>query len=211
MTTMMLPLLVFGLYLAWYYWNRANNIKKAGGAQAHAHQLYRKQFGLGPDEIIDQYFSGLVYLGPLRPDVGPSTAEKVISAVGGISHRGANLAFAITNHDRLALAVEQGEQTKLADKAKILSGEYLGMDPYRLFGNSPKPVIRRGEEVFGGHPKYPTGRDIPERVGMSGKVEPCVLLHIEAPGQRAETVWIDPLGAKALCAWSALSAQAVAV
>jgi hypothetical protein len=198
-------LLLFGLYYGYYYWNRARKIAQAGGAEAFGQELYRKQFGLMPGEKVEHYFNGTFYLGPLRPDVSPSTFDNVLAGVSGRSYRGANVAFVLTDRDRLAIAVEWGKETKVSDKLDAMRGENLGMDPYKQFGNAPKPVVRRAEEVYAGHPEYPKPRDAPTRVSLSGKLEPCVLIQIDAPGSAPDTLWIDPLGAKALTAWAVLS------
>lgn len=208
-TVMMLVVfLAMGGYYAYFYWNRAKKIKEAGGAQAYANDIYRKQFNLNPGETVEHYFTGQFYLGPLRPDSSPSTVDNVVAGLTGSSYRGATMAFVLTNQDRLAMAVEWGDKTKVADKLAAYKGENLGMDPYKVFG-APKPRILTGEQAYPNHPKYPKPSDAPERHSMTGKLERFVLLEIQSPGHAPDTVWIDPLGAKALTAWSAITSAPV--
>lgn len=197
-------LLAFGGYLAWFYWNRAKNIRNAGGAEQFGQQLYRRQFGFAVDENLKHYFNGQMYLGPLRPDVGPSSTEKIVGAAFGTSYRGALVAFALSDQDRCAICIEPGDHTKMKDKLDAMKGEHLGMSPYALFG-APKPSIRRGREVFAQHPDCPRPDQGPKMVGMSGKLETLELIHIEPAGAPPLTLWIEPLGAQALLAWSQLA------
>jgi hypothetical protein len=207
MANMLLPMLLIGAYFAWWYWNRARKVQAAGGADEHAQQMWRRTFGLDPGEKIEQVYQGLFYLGPLRPDISPDKVDKVLDALSGTTTRGANLMFAITNRDRLALAIEQGEHTKMKDKVDALKGDHFGSDPYRVYGNSPKPSVRLGQEIYGSHPKFPKPGEAPKRGSMTGKLEHCVLVEIQAAGDEPQTVWIDPLGAKAICAWAELPAR----
>lgn len=188
--------------LGWFYWNRAVRIREAGGAAAFAQMLYRRQFGLARGEHLLHYFSGELYWGPLRPDLGPSPAAHPGRFALGQRYRGAIVAFALTDHDRCALAIDAGGAGGFSDRIEAAEGEQQGMDPFVLFGD-PKPRIRRGEEAFAGHIDYPRDGEAPSRVGSDGRRTRCVLIHIEPlRGGPAVTAWIEPLGARALLAWS---------
>ncbi len=197
-----LILLAAAAYYGWYYWNRQKNIEAAGGAEAFGQQLYRRQFGFADDENLTKYFTGQYYIGALRPDQGPDTFDKVVAAASLSTHRGAHLAFALSDKDRMAITQEQGDQTSMRDRLDAMKGEHLGMDAFAQFG-VPKPQIRYAEEAFAGSSDLPNDRQRPELACMSGKVERLALIHIEpAGGAKPLTVWIDPQGAETLIAWS---------
>jgi hypothetical protein len=198
-------LLFVGVYLVWFYWNRARRIKEAGGADEFGQRIWRRQFGLADGERMLQYFNAEMYIGPLRPDVGPSTADRVLSAMVGQGYRGAVAAVALTDRDRMAIALEQGDDTTLESKVANYTGEGMGMDPLAIYAN-PKPSVRRGEQVFAGHPKYPATTQAPLRPGIDGRVARFHLLHIESLHAQPLTIWVEPLGAEALLSWSAQQA-----
>ena len=193
--------LFVGVYLIWFYWNRARKLREAGGEDEFGQRIWRRQFGLAPGERMLQYFNAEMYIGPLRPDVSPSTTERVLSAMAGHGYRGALAAVALTDRGRLAIAIEQGEDTTLEDRVANYTGEGMGMDPLAIYG-SPKPSVRRGEQVFAGDPKYPATTQAPLRPGMDGRVARFHLLHVESPHAQPITIWVEPLGAEALLNWA---------
>lgn len=187
----LLVLVGFGAYLGWFYWRRNNQIQAAGGAHAYNDQLQRKQFGLGPTERVVQLGNAQLYLGPLRPDVGPGTFEKVaFGAVGG-SFRGAVLSLAITDQNRLAISREMTPEENVMNQAAALRGESSGQLPFRLWG-PPKPAIQTAEEAFGQAPGVAAA--MTEGRGRA-------LLHIVAPDGPL-TVWVDTAFVPTLIGWS---------
>jgi hypothetical protein len=143
-----------------------------------------------------------MYIGPLRPDVGPSTADRLLSAAAGQSYRGALAAIALTDRDRCAIAIEHGDDTELESTIDDFTGEGIGMEPLALYGR-PKPRIRRGERAFAGHPRYPARGQAPYRAAVSGSLARFQLVHIESEHAAPLTIWVEPACVDALMKWSA--------
>jgi hypothetical protein len=192
-----------GAYLAWFYWNRARTMREAGGPDEFGQKLYRRQFGLAEGERLVAYFNAEMYIGPLRPDVGPSAADRILSAAVGQTYRGAFAAIALTDRDRCAIAIEHGDDSEIESDLVEFTGQGTGMEPLALYGRS-KPRIQRGEHAFAGHPKYPARGQAPYRAAVSGSIARFQLVHIESEHAAPLTIWVEPACVAALMKWAAV-------
>jgi hypothetical protein len=197
-------LVLVGAYLSWFYWNRGRTKREAGGADGFGQKTHRRQFGLAEGERLIAHFNAEMYIGPLRPEVGPSSAERLLSAAAGQSYRGALAVIALTDRGRCAIAIEQGDDTELESELADLTDECMGLEPLAVY-DRPRPRIQRGEHAFAGHPRYPARGQAPYRAALSGSFARFQLVHVESKHAEPLTIWVEPACVAALMKWAAVA------
>lgn len=168
-----------------------------GSAVERQHARWRVQFKLAPQEMVTGLYSGICYIGALRPGAGPASAgERFFRAIAvGATLRGAEVQVCTTSFGRVAIAVEPKDGI---DRAAAFVDAYSGGGYYRFFtGAAPGSAwLMTFPEAFPGAP-YPS-REAPTRMSPAGETRTFELVHWDDAYGRALSFWLEPRGIHAV-------------
>ncbi|MEM6993379.1 MAG: hypothetical protein AAF721_22895 [Myxococcota bacterium] len=195
---MLIPVGVLGFF-AVYYFLYFKKIKAAGGMAAAGETYWREQFGLWPGERVVSMWVGSYYLGPLVPSSMRSTAEKAIDFLTNTTVRGSRVYFCFTDHQRMAMAVELGEDDRAPESSLGMAYAYR---PAAIHSAEQRAGIVTAAEAYGGSPHLPKPGDRPRVRNLEGKSCALELVVVtDAQGSRS-TLWVDAQWVQAMRAWS---------
>ncbi|HLV64299.1 MAG TPA: hypothetical protein VKY73_00740 [Polyangiaceae bacterium] len=174
--------------------------RRGGCREAYGQELERLEFGLAPDEIATHRYFGLMYVGPLRPDVdfAVSYGYGYKRVVGGAQCR-----VALTSHGRLAIAWES--TLPFARFRRVLTQTPPDAENHSFrFGPRPRPRIRIGHEVFPPDIVAKERRIAPRLYSYTaGGIFDYELVHIDGPEhEQGFTLWLAPPDVEALRRWA---------
>lgn len=186
--------------------------KSRAGAGASHHDEWRREFGFGPDEQLTHAWFGVMYTGPLRPDVDYSTlrVNPHIFALGSAEpwgkpeNTGRVCRVALSDRGSLGVSIEVSDDSDAADQVRALTSAGSGMLALQRFGPAPRPAISSAQAAFGSVSGW-QGQlgEAPRMRGSSGGLVTYELVHIVGPELPAGvTVWLDPDGVRHLERWS---------
>ncbi len=168
-----------------------------GSAVERQHARWRVQFKLAPQETVTGLYSGICYIGALRPGAGPASAgERFFRAIAvGATLRGAEVQVCTTSFGRVAIAIEPNDGI---DRALAFVDAYSGGGYYRFFtGAAPGSAwLMTFPEAFPGAP-YPS-REAPTRMSPAGETRTFELVHWDDAYGRALSFWLEPRGIHAV-------------
>jgi hypothetical protein len=201
------PALMVAL-IALYYVRHFLKRQRAGGQLAHSQDEWRAEFGFDPGERLTHAWFGVMYVGPLRPDVDFSTlrVSPRIIAIGSSQPfgmpelTGRTCRVALSDRGRLAVSLEVDDDSSARDQLRALAAQSSGMQPLQQFGPDPRPELWSADRAFS---KVPGWRDAmgtaPRLRGRTGELVSYELLHIVGPElPKGLTLWLDPEGARYL-------------
>lgn len=194
--------------------------RRPGGGGGDHHEQWRREFGLAPGERLERSWFGVMYVGPLRPDVNYATLRVAprILALGSAEPwgmpetTGRVSRVALSDRGRLAVSIEVSEDSEGNEQLRALAAVGSGYVPLQQFGPEPRPRVASAADAFGGRPDWRGALGEPPRMrGASGALVTYELLHITGPELPAGvTLWLDPDGARYLERWSQGSSSASA-
>jgi hypothetical protein len=198
----LLVLAIGGWYLCSYWRGRR------GGGSPSWQQAWREEFGFEPGEQLTQAWFGVMYVGPLRPDVDYSTvrvnprifAPGSSQPFGMPELTGRTCRVALSDRGRLAVSIEVSEDSSATEQLRSLAAQGTGMVPLQRFGPQPPPLIQRAEDAFA---SLASGREAlgeaPRMRGATGALVTYRLIHITGPElPQGLTLWLDPAGVERL-------------
>jgi hypothetical protein len=201
------PALIFLAIGGWYvhsFWRSRRGGKGAPDAQ----QAWREELGFAPGEQLTQAWFGVMYVGPLRPDVDYSTvrvnprifAPGSAQPFGMPELTGRTCRVALSDRGRLAVSIEVSEDSSAGEQLRSLAAQGSGMSPLQRFGPEPPPRIQSAKEAF---PSVASGREAlgpaPRMRGATGDLVTYQLIHITGPElPQGITLWLDPAGVERL-------------
>jgi len=201
---MVLVVIAFVLY-------RFVGASRASAGGTH-HDEWRREFGFGPDEQLSHAWFGVMYTGPLRPDVDYSTlrVNPHIFALGSAEpwgkpeNTGRVCRVALSDRGSLGVSIEVSDDSDAADQVRALAAAGSGMLPLQRFGPQPRPEVSSARAAFGDVPGWQgLLGEAPRMRGASGGLVTYELLHIVGPELPAGvTLWLDPDGVRQLQQWS---------
>lgn len=184
---------------------------RAGATGSHQDE-WRREFGFGPDEQLTHAWFGVMYTGPLRPDVDYSTlrVNPHIFALGSAEpwgkpeNTGRMCRVALGDRGSLGVSIEVSEDSDAADQVQTLAGAGPGMIPLQRFRPEPRPGVCSAQSAFGNISGWQgLLGEAPRMRGATGSLVTYELLHIVGPELPAGvTLWLDPDGARHLEQWS---------
>jgi hypothetical protein len=203
------PALIFVAIGGWYlhsFWRARRS--NTGGGVADAQQAWREEFRFEPGEQLTHAWFGVMYVGPLRPDVDFSTLRvnpRIIAPgsaqpFGMPELTGRTCRVALSDRRRLAVSVEVSADSSAGEQLRSLAAQSSGMSPLQRFGPEPPPRIQSAKEAF---TTVASGRETlgqpPRMRGASGELVTYELIHITGPElPQGVTLWLDPAGVKYL-------------
>jgi hypothetical protein len=199
------PALIFGAIGGWYLLSFLR--RRRGGGPLDAQQAWREEFGFEPAEQLTHAWFGVMYVGPLRPDVDYSTVRvnPRIFALGtaqpfGMPElTGRTCRVALSDQRRLAVSIEVSEDSSASEQLRSLAAQG-GMSPLQRFGPEPPPRIQSPAEAFSNAPGWSEALGEPPRMrNATGALVSYDLIHITGPElPRGVTLWLDPAGSAEL-------------
>jgi hypothetical protein len=202
------PVLIFLAIGAWYLHSFWQKHRAGGGGASAAQQAWREELGFEPGEQLSHAWFGVMYVGPLRPDVDYSTvrvnprifAPGSAQPFGMPELTGRTCRVALSDRGRLAISIEVSESSSAGEQLRSLAAQGAGMSPLQLFGPEPPPRIQSAEQAFA---SIASGRDAlgppPRMRGATGELVSYQLVHITGPELPSGiTLWLDPAGARFL-------------
>lgn len=183
-----------------------------GAAEGGHHEQWRREFGLAPGERLERSWFGVMYVGPLRPDVNYATLRVVprVVALGSAESwsmpetTGRTSRVALSDRGRLAVSIEVSEDSEGSDQLRALAALGSGYVPLQQFGPEPRPSVSSAAQAFGSRLGWRAALGEPPRMrGASGSLVTYELVHIAGPELPAGvTLWLDPDGVRHLERWS---------
>jgi hypothetical protein len=198
--------------LAAFYVHYFLKRQRAGGSLEQSQNEWRAEFGFEPGEQLTHAWFGVMYAGPLRPDVDFSTLRVNPRIIGvgtaqpfGMPElTGRTCRVALSDRERLAVSIEVSADSDAAEQMRALGAQSSGMQPLQQFGPDPRPQLWSAEQAFSERAGWRDGiGPTPRMRGATGDLVSYELVHIVGPEQpRGLTLWLDPDGVRYLRQWS---------
>jgi hypothetical protein len=130
---------LMGAGMAGWYFYQQRRVKAEGGLQGAMERAQTIAFGLLPGEKVSVWWHAIAYVGPLAPATQRGVGEKIVDAVAGFIPRGRAFRVAITDQDRLVVAIEPFREGEVMRERASVADD--GFRPFAAFYRGEQPGV----------------------------------------------------------------------